>query len=440
MEAEQSLLGGILLDNTALDRVADIVGADDFYRDGHRRIYRHIVRLVEAGKPADLVTVSEAIGTADENDKTGGAPYLAGLAQNTPSALNIRAYAELVRDKSLLRRLAQVGTEIAEKALAPIQQDVSKLLDESESRIFQIGDQKAHSGEGLVGIQPVLARVIERIDHLYHQGNPSDVTGVPTGFIDLDRKMSGLQPGELIIVAGRPSMGKTSLALNFAECAALENGLPVAIFSLEMTAAQLGTRLLGSIARVSTQKMRNGRLSDQEWADLSDAMGKLHDLPIYIDDAGSLTAMQVRARARRMKRQHSKLGLVVIDYLQLMESSSEGENRATEVSEITRSLKAMAKELDCPVVALSQLNRKVDERLDKRPVMSDLRESGAIEQDADAILFIYREAVYKPDLPAEQQTKAEVIIGKQRNGPIGTVYLTYLGQYTRFENCSFADM
>jgi len=434
VEAEQSLLGALLLDNQAFDRVADLIGADDFYRDDHRRIWRHIARLSETNRPADVVTVTESIEASEDKDKTGGAAYLGALAQNTPSALNIRRYAELVRERSVQRRLAQVATGIAEDALNPAGREVGQLLDEAESKIFQIAESGARRDQGLLEIKPVLARVFEKIDHLYHRDNPSDVTGVPTGYVDLDKMTSGMQGGELIIVAGRPSMGKTALALNIAEHVAVDNGLPVAIFSMEMSATQLAMRLLGSIARVDQHKMRTGRLSDKEWGDLSDAMGKLHETPIYIDEAGALTALEVRARARRLKRQYSKLGLIVIDYIQLMSASSQGENRATEISEISRSLKGMAKELDVPVVALSQLNRAVDQRPDRRPVMSDLRESGAIEQDADVIMFIYREVVYKPDLPEDQRAIAEVIVGKQRNGPIGTVKLTFLGQHTRFEN------
>ena len=434
IEAEQSLLGALLLDNQAFDRVADLVVADDFYRDDHRRIWRHIARLVEATRPADVVTVSESIEASEDKDKTGGAAYLGALAQNTPSALNIRRYAELVRERSVQRRLAQVATGIAEDALNPAGREVGQLLDEAESKIFQIAESGARRDQGLLEIKPVLARVFEKIDHLYHRDNPSDVTGVPTGYVDIDKMTSGLQQGDLIIIAARPSMGKTALALNIAEHVAVDNGLPVAIFSMEMSATQLAMRMLGSIARVDQHKMRTGRLSDKEWGDLSDAMGKLHETPIYIDESGALTALEVRARARRLKRQYSKLGLIVIDYIQLMSASSQGENRATEISEISRSLKAMAKELEVPVVALSQLNRAVDQRPDRRPVMSDLRESGAIEQDADVIMFIYREVVYKPDLPEDQRAIAEVIIGKQRNGPIGPVKLTFLGQHTRFEN------
>ncbi|HEV8106691.1 MAG TPA: replicative DNA helicase [Burkholderiales bacterium] len=434
IEAEQSLLGALLLDNQAFDRVADLVTGEDFYRDDHRRIWRHIAKLIEAAKPADVVTVSESVEASEDKDKTGGPAYLGALAQNTPSALNIRRYAELVRERSVQRRLAQVATGIAEEALNPAGKEVGQLLDEAESKIFQIAESGARRDQGLLEIKPVLAKVFERIDHLYHQDNQSDVTGVPTGYTRIDQMTSGLQAGDLVIIAARPSMGKTALALNIAEHVAVDNGLPVAVFSMEMSSTQLAMRMLGSIARVDQHKMRTGRLNDKEWGDLSDAMAKLHETPLFIDEGGALTALEVRARARRLKRQYSKLGLIVIDYLQLMSSTAQGENRATEISEISRSLKAMAKELDVPVVALSQLNRAVDQRPDRRPVMSDLRESGAIEQDADVILFIYREVVYKPDLPEDQRGLAEVIIGKQRNGPIGTIKLTFLGQHTRFEN------
>ncbi|HEX7249247.1 MAG TPA: replicative DNA helicase [Burkholderiales bacterium] len=437
IEAEQSLLGALLLDNQAFDRVADLVTGEDFYRDDHRRIWRHIAKLVEQNRPADVVTVSESIDASEDKDKTGGAAYLGSLAQNTPSALNIRRYAELVRERSVQRRLAQVATGIAEDALNPAGKEVGQLLDEAESRIFQIAESGARRDQGLLEIKPVLAKVFEKIDHLYHRDNASDVTGVPTGYTRIDTMTSGLQPGDLVIVAARPSMGKTALALNIAEHVAVDNGLPVAIFSMEMSSTQLAQRMLGSIARVDQHKMRTGKLNDREWSDLSEAMAKLHETPLFIDEGGALTALEVRARARRLKRQYSKLGLIVIDYIQLMAASSQGENRATEISEISRSLKAMAKELEVPVIALSQLNRAVDQRPDRRPVMSDLRESGAIEQDADVIMFIYREVVYKPDLPEEQRGLAEVIIGKQRNGPIGTVKLTFLGQHTRFEN--YAD-
>jgi replicative DNA helicase len=435
IEAEQSVLGALLLDNQAFDKVADLITAEDFYRDDHRRIWRHISRLVEANRPADVVTVSEAIEAGEDKDKTGGPAYLGALAQNTPSALNIRRYAELVREKSVQRRLAHVATDIAESALNPAGKEVNLLLDEAESKIFEIAETGARRDQGLLEIKPVLARVFERIDHLYHRDNPSNITGVPTGYTKLDDMTSGLQGGDLIIVAGRPSMGKTALALNIAEFVAVDNGLPVAIFSMEMSSTQLAQRMLGSIARVDQHKMRTGKLNDKEWGELSEAMGKLHEAPIYIDEAGALTALEVRARARRLKRQYSKLGLIVLDYIQLMSASSQGENRATEISEISRALKAMAKELDVPVVALSQLNRALEQRPNKRPQMADLRESGAIEQDADVILAIYRDEVYNPD--SQEKGIAEVNVLKQRNGPIGPVKLTFLGQYTRFEN--FAD-
>ena len=435
VEAEQSLLGGLLLDNQAFDRVADLVTGEDFYRDDNRRIFRQIGKLIEAGRPADVVTVSEAIESSEDKDRTGGAGYLASLAQNTPSALNIRRYAELVHERSVQRRLARVATEIAENALNPAGRDVGRLLDEAETRILEIGESGHRGTQGFQEIRPVLAKVLERIDYLYHRDNPSDVTGVPTGFADLDSKTAGLQAGDLIIVAGRPSMGKTAFALNIAEHVAVDNGLPVAVFSMEMGGSQLVMRMLGSIAHVDQHKMRTGRLNDEEWQRLSAAMGRLHEAPVFIDETAALTSLEVRTRARRLRRQCGKLGLVVIDYLQLMSAanSSQNENRATEISEISRSLKALAKELEVPVIALSQLSRAVESRNDKRPMMSDLRESGAIEQDADVIFFIYRDEVYFPD-KQEAKGRAEVIIGKQRNGPIGRVDLAFLGPYTRFEN------
>ena len=435
VEAEQSLLGALLLDNQAFDKVADLVTGEDFYRDDHRRIWKHIARLVEATRPADVVTVLESIEASEDKDKTGGAAYLAALAQNTPSALNIRRYAELVRERSVQRRLAQVATEIAENALSPTGKEVGQLLDEAESKIFQIAESGARKDTGLLAISPVLAKVFERIDHLHSQDNPSDITGVPSGFVDLDRMTAGLQPGDLIIVAGRPSMGKTAFALNIAEHVALHPTvkMPVAIFSMEMSASQLAMRMLSSMAKLDQTKLRTGRLNDEEWGKLTDEIGRLNEAKIHVDETAALNSLELRARARRMKREYGKLGLVVVDYLQLMSASGHGENRATEISEISRSLKALAKELDVPVIALSQLSRAVEQRNDRRPLMSDLRESGAIEQDADVILFIYREEVYAPD-KEEAKGRAEVIIGKQRNGPIGTVHLTFLGRNTRFAN------
>jgi replicative DNA helicase len=433
IDAEQSVLGGLLIDNAAFDRVGDVLADSDFYRDDHRRIFRQISRLIERGKPADVVTVDEAIKASEDKDKTGGITYLAALAGNTPSAHNVRRYAEIVRECAVLRRLIEVSTEIADGALNRMGKEVGQLLDEAESKIFQIAEAGAKTRQGFMEIQPLLTQVMERIDLLYHKDNPSDITGIPTGYRDLDRDTSGLQPGDLVIIAGRPSMGKTALALNIAEHVAVENKLPVAIFSMEMSGSQLAMRLLGSIGRLDQHKLRTGRLSDDDWNRLTNAVGKLHDAPILVDESGALNALELRARARRLHRQYGALGLIVVDYLQLMQASSEGENRATEISEISRSLKSLAKELKVPVVALSQLSRAVEQRTGpKRPIMSDLRESGAIEQDADLILAIYREEVYTPDTP--DKGMAEIIILKQRNGPIGTVKLTFLGEYTRFEN------
>jgi replicative DNA helicase len=336
----------------------------------------------------------------------------------------------------VLRELAQVATGIAEEALSPVPQEIGRMLDEAESRIFGIAESTSRQGQGPQDLNRLLAQVYERVDHLHMQDNPNGVTGLPSGFVDLDQKTAGFQPGDLIIVAGRPSMGKTAFALNVAEYVALNEKvqLPVVVFSMEMSGAQLTSRLLASIGKIDSQRMRTGRLNEEEWGRLTDAMARMQDARISIDDSGALTAGEVRARARRLKRRFGKIGLVVVDYLQLMEAKTKGENRATEIAEITRSLKAMAKELDCPVMALSQLTRTIDTRTDKRPLMSDLRESGAIEQDADTILFLYREVVYDPDCDDERKALAEVIIGKQRNGPIGSVTLTFLGQYTRFSN------
>src|SRR6266705_1984938 len=413
IDAEQSVLGGLLIDNGAFDKIGDMVVEGDFYRDDHRRIFRHIARLIEKGKPADVVTVDESVKAGEDKDKTGGIAYLAALAGNTPSAHNVRRYAEIVRECAILRKLIEVSTEIADSALNRMGKEVGQLLDEAESKVFQIAEAGARTRQGFIEIQPLLTQVMERIDLLYHKDNPSDITGVPTGFADLDRWTSGLQPGDLIIIAGRPSMGKTALALNMAEHVAVENKLPVAVFSMEMSGSQLALRMLGSIGRLDQHKLRTGRLSDDDWNRLTTAVGKLHDAPILVDESGALNALELRARARRLHRQYGALGLIVVDYLQLMQATSEGENRATEISEISRSLKALAKELKVPVVALSQLSR-------------------AVEQDADLILAIYREEVYTPDTP--EKGVAEINILKQRNGPIGTVKLTFLGEYTRFEN------
>ena len=432
IEAEQSVLGGLLLDNTAWDRIGDLIAEADFYRADHRLIYRHISKLIDNNRPADVITVAESLESTKELQSVGGMAYLGALATNTPSAANIRRYAEIVRDRAVLRKLAEVATTIADSAYNPMGRDASQLLDEAESKVFEIAEQGARGKQGFQDMPPLLTQVVERIDLLYNRDNPSDVTGVPTGFIDLDRMTAGLQPGDLVIVAGRPAMGKTSMALNIAEHVALQSGLPVGIFSMEMASTQLVMRMLGSVGKLDQHKLRTGRLQDQDWQRLTEAVGKLNDAPIHVDETAALNPLELRARARRLHRQYKQLGLIVVDYLQLMSASSDGENRATELSEISRSIKSLAKELDCPVMALSQLNRSLEQRPNKRPVMSDLRESGAIEQDADLIVFIYRDEVYNEDSP--DKGTAEIIIAKQRNGPTDTVRLTFLGPYTRFEN------
>ncbi|MDQ5914649.1 MAG: replicative helicase [Pseudomonadota bacterium] len=432
IEAEQSVLGGLLLDNQAYDKISDLVSEGDFYRDEHRRIYRAIQRMLERAKPVDVVTVAEAIDAAGDTEHTGGLAYLGELAQNTPSAANIRRYGEIVRERAILRQLVTAGDEIASSALNPLGREPKTLLDEAEAKVFAVAESGMRHQTGFQHINPLLTQVVERIQELHDRDNPSDITGIPTGYNDLDKMTSGLQPGDLVIVAGRPSMGKTSLALNMAEYVAIDYGAPVAVFSMEMGGAQLAMRMLASVGRLDQHRVRTGKLNDDEWSRLSYALGKIHEKAIYIDETPALNPIDLRARARRLHRQCGKLGLIVIDYLQLMSGSSQGENRATEISEISRSLKSLAKELECPVIALSQLNRSLEQRPNKRPVMSDLRESGAIEQDADVIMFIYRDEVYNPD--TQEKGSAEIIIGKQRNGPIGTVRLTFLGEYTRFEN------
>ena len=426
------MLGGLLLENHAWDRIADVINQNDFYRHDHKLIYRMITKLIEQGKPADVVTVAESLENHGELANVGGLSYLVALAQNTPSAANIRRYAEIVRERGVMRKLVEVGTDIAESAYNPAGRSANDLLDQAEAKVFDIAEAGARSQQGFLEIKPLLTEVVERIDELFSRDNQSDVTGIPTGFADLDQKTAGLQPGDLIIVAGRPSMGKTAFSINMGENVAIDSGLPVAIFSMEMGGAQLVMRMLGSIGRLDQHKIRTGRLQDDDWQKLTYAVGKLNDAPIFIDETPALNALELRARSRRLHRQCGKLGLIIIDYLQLMSSVSSGENRATEISEISRSLKALAKELQVPVIALSQLNRSLEQRPNKRPVMSDLRESGAIEQDADVILFIYRDEVYNPD--SQDKGSAEIIIGKQRNGPIGTVRLTFLGEHTRFEN------
>ena len=429
IDAEQSVLGGLLLDNQRWEAIADRITADDFYRREHRLIFNAIAALSEESSPADVITVSEHLEQTGELEAAGGLAYLGSLANNTPSAANVPAYADIVRERSVLRQLLGAARDISDTAYNPDGRSAGEVLDIAEKRIFDISEQRARGRSGVQHIASILTKTVDRIDELYRaQGS---ITGVATGFTDLDDKTSGLQPSDLIIVAGRPSMGKTTLAINMAENAAVGRKVPVAIFSMEMPGTQLATRMMASLGRINSHRLRTGKLDDEDWPRLTSAMTLLSEAPIFIDDTPALTPMELRARARRIKREHG-LGLIVIDYLQLMQSTAVGENRATEISEITRSLKGLAKELNVPVIALSQLNRSLEQRTDKRPVMSDLRESGAIEQDADVILFIYRDEVYNEDSP--HKGTAEVIIGKQRNGPIGKTVLTFLGEYTKFEN------
>ncbi len=440
VEAEQSVLGGLLLDNSAWDRIADVIGVDDFYRADHRAIFQHISQLIEHNRPADALTVADSLERSGKLAEVGGQAYIGSLALNTPSAANIRRYAEIVRERAILRNLASVGTAIADSAYGAQGKDALVLIDEAEARVFQIAEAGAKTKQGFTKIDPLLTETVERIDMLYSRENKNDVIGLATGFVDLDRYTSGLQQGELIVIAGRPSMGKTALAMNMVEHAALESKKAVAVFSMEMSGPQLAMRMIGSVGRVDQHQLRTGTFKEEDWPRLVDAVGKLNDAQIFIDDTAGLNVLEVRSRARRLHRQCGGLSLIMVDYLQLMSGTSSGgrdENRATEIAEISRSLKGIAKELKVPVVALSQLNRGVDSRQDKRPMMSDLRESGAIEQDADVILFIYRDEVYNPDSP--RKGIAEIIIAKQRNGPVGKIDLTFLGRHTRFENYAGGD-
>ena len=396
VEAEQAVLGGLLLSNAAWDRIGDVISESDFYRHDHRILWRSITKLVEDNKPADVLTVAEALKVTGEIQDVGGLAYLHQLASGTPSAANIRRYAEIVRERAITRKLAEVGTAIADSAYSPQGREARQLLDEAETKILEIGEKGGRSSESFGKMAQILADVMTRLDELHR--NPASVTGKATGFVDLDEMTTGLQDGDLIIVAGRPAMGKSSLALNMAEHVALELKLPVLFFSMEMGASQLGLRLLGSVGKIDAQKLRTGRLDPGDWDRLGIALGKLNEAPILIDETPSLNPLELRARARRKAREYGMLGLVVVDYIQLMQAAEVGtENRATELSEISRGLKSMAKELKVPVIALSQLNRALEQRPNKRPVMSDLRESGALEQDSDLILFIYRDEVYNPE-------------------------------------------
>ncbi len=429
IEAEQSVLGGLMLDNDALMNVTERITADDFYRRDHATVFHAFEVLASDNKPFDVVTLAEWLENSEQLDDVGGMAYLAQLAENTPSAANIAAYADIVRQRAILRDLISAGTQITESAFRTEGRNPDELLDNAESLVFEIAEREARGRRGFRPIKELLVDALDRIDQLFQRDNP--LTGVATGFYELDNMTSGLQKSDLVIVAGRPSMGKTAFAMNIAQHAAIKEELPVAIFSMEMPSEQLAMRMMSSLGRIDQHKVRTGKLSDDDWPRLTSAVGMLSEVKMFIDDTPALTPGDLRARCRRLAREHG-LGLVVVDYLQLMQVPGTKENRATEISEISRSMKALAKELECPVMAMSQLNRSLEQRQDKRPVMSDLRESGAIEQDADVIMFIYRDDVYDED--SMDKGIAEINIGKQRNGPVGTRKLRFFGEYTTFEN------
>ncbi len=434
VDAEQSILGGLLINNDSWDHIASIVNEDDFYRRDHRLIFKAIREQIEEGKPCDVVTLSERLENHNTLGDAGGLAYLGSLVNNTPSASNIRAYSDIVRERSVLRQLIKIGNEIADSAFNTEGRKSDDILEAAEKTVFEIADKGANAGNDFKGMTELLKKTVDRIDELYQNGG--SFTGIPSGFTDFDGLTSGLQPADLVIVAGRPSMGKTTFAMNLAENAAIDAGVGVAVFSMEMPAESLTLRMLSSLGRINQTKVRSGQLDEDDWPRLTSAVAILNEAKLFIDDTPALSPTEMRARVRRLKRKHN-IGLIIVDYLQLMQVKGSSENRVNEISEISRGLKALAKEMNVPVVALSQLNRGLEQRPNKRPVMSDLRESGAIEQDADLIVFIYRDEVYNEDSP--DKGTAEIIIGKQRNGPLGTTRLTFIGQYTRFENHASID-
>ncbi|MDA3919953.1 MAG: replicative DNA helicase [Salinisphaera sp.] len=430
IEAEQSVIGGLLLSERAWDDIAGSVNEDDFYREDHRLLFRGLADLADTGKPRDLVTLTEWLRTRDMLEKAGGATYLGNLAADIPSAANIKAYAEIVRERSIMRQLIRAGDQITMLGFSPDGQSADDMLGVAEKEIFAIAERGRRGGEGPVGLNSLLTKAVNRIEALVQQ--EGSFSGTPTGLIELDRMTNGLQAADLLILAGRPSMGKTSLAMNIVENVAIKEKIPVAVFSLEMPGEQLVIRMISSWGRVDQTRLRSGRLTEDDWPKITSAIGIMNEnARLFIDDTPALSPSEMRARARRLKREHD-IGLVVVDYLQLMQVPGTKENRTNEISEISRQLKAMAKELNVPVIALSQLNRQVEQRDNKRPRMSDLRESGGIEQDADVIMFVYRDEVYNED--SDDKGVAEIIIGKQRNGPLGTARTAFLSYLTRFEN------
>ncbi len=433
IEAEQSVLGGLMLDNQAWDVIADKLVEQDFYRHDHQLLFRAIQKLAQSSRPLDIITLSEALSEVNSLESAGGLSYLSELVKNTPGAANINAYAEIVRERSILRQLITVAREISDNAFDTGGRSSSEVLDESERMVFEIADSRP-TNVGPQAINPILTKAIERIDELYHSDNA--ITGLSSGFADLDKMTAGLQPSDLIIVAGRPSMGKTTFAMNIVEHAIISGDKPVIVFSMEMPNESIIMRMLSSLGRIDQTKIRTGQLDDDDWPRLTSAVSLLKDKPLFIDDTPSMSPTEIRARARRIAKEHGQLGLIVIDYLQLMQVKGKTENRVGEISEISRSLKSLAKELKVPVIALSQLNRSLEQRPNKRPVMSDLRESGSIEQDADVIAFIYRDEVYNDDTP--DKGVAEIIISKQRNGPIGIRKLAFVGKFTKFEDLAYS--
>lgn len=436
IEAEQSILGGLLLDNSKWDVVGDKVIEDDFYRQDHRLLFRVVSRLATSGNPIDVITVSEELQRLGELENAGGMGYLAELAEKTPSASNVRSYANIVHERAVLRRLIQVSGEISDSAFNPTGRSTNELLDDAERKVFKISESSAGQESGPSSVNPVLTKTLERIEELFDA--PDGITGVTTGFKDLDDMTSGLQPSDLVIVAARPSMGKTAFAMNLVESAIIKAEKSVLVFSMEMPADSILMRMLSSLGQINQTRVRSGKLEEEDWPRLSSAAKMLKDRPLYIDDTAGLSPTEVRSRARRVARElKSDIGMIMIDYLQLMQIPGMNEGRTAEISEISRSLKALAKEMNCPVVALSQLNRGLESRTDKRPMNSDLRESGAIEQDADVIMFIYRDEYYNEESP--DKGIAEIIIGKQRNGPIGKIKLQFQGQFTKFNDLSHVD-
>ncbi|SDX59975.1 replicative DNA helicase [Marinobacter mobilis] len=431
LEAEQAVLGGLMLDNRRFDEVSEIISSEDFYRQDHRLIFAAAERLAGDSEPLDVVTLAEFLDRAGDIEDAGGLSYLAELAEKTPGAANIRAYAEIVRERAVLRKLIEVSGGIVDSAFNPQGRTSDELLDEAERQVFNIAESRNKQGTGPQSINPVLTKALGRIEELFE--SDGSITGLTSGFRDLDERTSGMQPSDLIIVAGRPSMGKTTFAMNLVENALLKTGEPILVFSMEMPADSIVMRMLSSLGRIDQTKVRSGKLEEDDWPRLTSAVSLLKDKPLYIDDTAGLSPTEMRSRARRVARENGgKLGLIMVDYLQLMRVPGNTEGRTAEISEISRSLKGIAKELNCPVVALSQLNRSLEQRPNKRPVNSDLRESGAIEQDADVIMFVYRDEVYNEDTP--DKGIAEIIIGKQRNGPIGTLRLAFIGKYTKFED------